>query len=205
MDWSALLPTFGLLFVAELGDKTQLAVVAQTCKFRRPLPVFLGASLSLALITALGVIGGQALTRFIPEGVLRAVATAGFVVMGGLIWREATRPQEADDAEAANACETDSGAAWRGFWDWKAFGSTLALLFVAELGDKTQLAVLAMTSRQAAPWAVFTGAALALTGVTALGVIGGQQLCRLVPERLLLRISAVAFVVMGALMGFGVL
>ena len=46
MDWNVLLSTFGLVFVAELGDKTQLAVVTQTCKYRRPWAVFLGASLA---------------------------------------------------------------------------------------------------------------------------------------------------------------
>jgi putative Ca2+/H+ antiporter (TMEM165/GDT1 family) len=54
-------------------------------------------------------------------------------------------------------------------------------------------------------WSVFLGGTLALTLVTALGVVGGQVLCRLIPERLLLWVSAVAFVVMGALLGFGVL
>ena len=60
--------TFGLIFVAELGDKTQLAVVTQTCKYRRPWPVFAGASLALALVTLLGALGGQLLARLIsPE------------------------------------------------------------------------------------------------------------------------------------------
>ena len=49
MNWSALLSAFGLVFIAELGDKTQLAVMTQTCKFRRPWPVFFGGSLALSL------------------------------------------------------------------------------------------------------------------------------------------------------------
>ena len=58
MNWSSLLSAFGLIFVAELGDKTQLAVMTQTCKFRRPWPVFFGASLALTAVTALGAVGG---------------------------------------------------------------------------------------------------------------------------------------------------
>ena len=81
----------------------------------------------------------------------------------------------------------------------------LGLLFVAELGDKTQLAVISLTGNRQALWPVFMGGALALTAVTALGVVGGQGLCRLIPERLLRWISAVAFVIMGGLIGFGVL
>jgi putative Ca2+/H+ antiporter (TMEM165/GDT1 family) len=208
MNWSVLLSTFGLIFVAELGDKTQLAVIAQTCKYRCTWPVFLGGSLALTAVTALGVVGGQALGYMIPETAIRLVAALAFVLMGGLVWREATKASAEAAAESA-ACDTDSAsplaASQPKSWDWKAFGTTLTLLFFAELGDKTQLAVLGLASRQATPWAVFAGGALALITVTALGVIGGQQLTRLVPEKLLLKISAVAFVVMGGLIGLGIL
>ena len=203
MDWNALLSTFGLVFLAELGDKTQLAVVTQTCKYRRPLPVFVGASLALTGVTALGVIGGQALGYMIPASVIRKIAALAFVMMGGLIWREARRMAEEDEA-AADLCGCDAGDEGRGMWHWPAFSATLSLLFVAELGDKTQLAVIGLTTKQATPWDVFVGGALALTCVTALGVLGGQQLCKLLPERLLLKISAGAFVIMGILMGLGV-
>jgi putative Ca2+/H+ antiporter (TMEM165/GDT1 family) len=204
MDWNALLSTFGLVFIAELGDKTQLAVVTQTCKYRRPLPVFVGASLALTGVTALGVIGGQALGYLIPAAVIRKIAALAFVVMGGLIWREVHRITEESAAEA-ELCGCDSSEdEGRGVWHWPAFSATLSLLFVAELGDKTQLAVLGLTTKQATPWNVFVGGALALTCVTALGVLGGQQLCKLLPERLLLKISAGAFVIMGILMGLGV-
>ncbi len=54
MNWNLLLSTFGLVFLAELGDKTQLMVVTQVCKYRRPWPVFAGASLALVAVTALG-------------------------------------------------------------------------------------------------------------------------------------------------------
>lgn len=80
------LSTFALLFVAELGDKTQLAVISMTAKHKMPLWIFLGATLALALVTLLGVLGGELLTRFIPEAVLRKVAAGGFVVMGVLMW-----------------------------------------------------------------------------------------------------------------------
>jgi len=75
---------------------------------------------------------------------------------------------------------------------------------VAELGDKTQLSVLTLATRAASPWAVFLGGSLALTAVTGLAVLGGQQLCRLIPQRALLRASAVLFIAMGVLMALGV-
>jgi putative Ca2+/H+ antiporter (TMEM165/GDT1 family) len=81
-----LLSTFALLFIAELGDKTQLAVINMTAKHKMPLWVFLGATLALAAVTAIGVLGGGLLTRFIPEQALRKVAAGLFVVMGLLMW-----------------------------------------------------------------------------------------------------------------------
>jgi putative Ca2+/H+ antiporter (TMEM165/GDT1 family) len=89
--------------------------------------------------------------------------------------------------------------------NWKAFGSTFGLLFLAELGDKTQLSVLSLATKFSSPWLVFLGGSAALTAVTALGAIGGQGLCSLIPERVILWVSAAAFVAMGLLMGVGVL
>jgi len=83
-----LLSTFALLFVAELGDKTQLAVISMTAKHKMPLWIFIGAALALAAVTALGVLGGELLTRFIPEAVLRKIAAVLFVGMGVLMWFE---------------------------------------------------------------------------------------------------------------------
>ncbi|MBN1937588.1 MAG: TMEM165/GDT1 family protein [Anaerolineae bacterium] len=123
--------------------------------------------------------------------------------MGLLILREAINKRV--DNESACALDPGADCTPTSGWNWKAFTSTCGLLFVAELGDKTQLAVLSMASKSAAPWAVFAGGALALISVTALGVVGGQGLCKLVPERILLIVSAAAFILMGILMGAGIL
>jgi putative Ca2+/H+ antiporter (TMEM165/GDT1 family) len=208
MDWSALLSTLGLIFVAELGDKTQLAVVTQVCRYRRPWAVFLGASTALAAVTALGAIGGQVLGQIIPGTTLRTAAALAFVAMGILVGREAARAGTAKSRSGV-ACElpedTPVDCSPRSAWDWKAFSATLGLLFIAELGDKTQLAVLSLAGKYRDTWSVFLGGALALTLVTALGVVGGQGLCKLIPERVLLWISAVAFTAMGVLMGLAIL
>lgn len=84
--FKVLLSTFALLFIAELGDKTQLAVINMTAKHRAPIWVFVGATLALAAVTGLGVLGGELLTRFIPEAILRKVAALLFVAMGLLMW-----------------------------------------------------------------------------------------------------------------------
>jgi Ca2+/H+ antiporter, TMEM165/GDT1 family len=85
-ELKVLLSTFALLFVAELGDKTQLAVISMTAKHKMPLYVFIGATLALALVTLIGVLGGELLIRFIPEAILRKIAAGLFVVMGALMW-----------------------------------------------------------------------------------------------------------------------
>jgi putative Ca2+/H+ antiporter (TMEM165/GDT1 family) len=83
-----MLSTFALLFVAELGDKTQLAVISMTAKHKEPLWVFIGASAALIVVTGLGVLGGELLTRVIPANVLHKIAAGGFVLMGVLMWFE---------------------------------------------------------------------------------------------------------------------
>ena len=88
MDWQVLLSTFGLLFLAELGDKTQLAVIVQTCEHDRPWSVFLGATLALTAVTALGVLGGQAIYSLIPPPTLCKLSAVAFVVIGLLVWFE---------------------------------------------------------------------------------------------------------------------
>jgi len=81
-----LFSTFALLFIAELGDKTQLAVINMTAKHKMPVWVFLGATLALAAVTGIGVLGGGLLTRVVPEEILRKVAAGLFVLMGLLMW-----------------------------------------------------------------------------------------------------------------------
>ena len=87
--------------------------------------------------------------------------------------------------------------------DWKIFGTAFITLFLAELGDKTQLAVITMSANTESKLAVFLGAALALIVVSLLGVLVGGVLSQYVPTEWLQRIVAVAFIVIGVLMLIG--
>ncbi|HTH36430.1 MAG TPA: TMEM165/GDT1 family protein [Pyrinomonadaceae bacterium] len=87
--------------------------------------------------------------------------------------------------------------------EWKVFGTAFLTLFLAELGDKTQLAVITMSAKAESKLAVFAGASLALILVTLLGVLFGSVLTQFVPVEWLQRIVAVAFIVIGVLMLFG--
>ncbi|GAB4413444.1 MAG: TMEM165/GDT1 family protein [Anaerolineales bacterium] len=86
MDWKVFAGTFGLLLLAELGDKTQLAVISMTCKTGKPWTVFLGAALALVVVTLIGAFAGQVISQFVPAAVLNKVAAALFVVMGVAMW-----------------------------------------------------------------------------------------------------------------------
>ena len=84
----------------------------------------------------------------------------------------------------------------------KTFWITFLTLFVAELGDKTQLSVITLTSKTGEAWKVFLGAASALILVTLLGVLLGEVLVRYVPEVVIKRVAAAAFIIIGVLMFF---
>jgi putative Ca2+/H+ antiporter (TMEM165/GDT1 family) len=84
--------------------------------------------------------------------------------------------------------------------DWKLFGSTFAAIFVAELGDKTQLAALSLSAAAKSKWTVFGGSALALVATSALAVLAGDLVSRVVPPIWLRRAGGIVFVVLGVLM-----
>jgi Ca2+/H+ antiporter, TMEM165/GDT1 family len=84
MDWKLTLSTFGLVFLAELGDKTQLATMSLSASAPSPLAVFLGAAAALVATSALSVLVGGAVARVVPEIWIHRVAGVGFIVMGAL-------------------------------------------------------------------------------------------------------------------------
>lgn len=85
MDWKLILTSFGTLFLAELGDKTQLAALSLTAKSGRPFSVFIGAATALVLITLLGVVFGEVATKFVPASYLHKGAAGLFIVIGLLM------------------------------------------------------------------------------------------------------------------------
>ncbi len=82
MDWKIFLTTFGTIFLAELGDKTQLATIMMTSKTKLPWSVFTGASLALCLVTLLGVLFGEGLIAVIPQNILKKGAALVFIAIG---------------------------------------------------------------------------------------------------------------------------
>lgn len=89
MDLRIVATVFGALFLAELGDKTQLAVISLVAAGQPAIAVFTGASLALIASTAMAVLGGEGLLRLIPAEVLQLIAAAIFIVVGVLVGWEA--------------------------------------------------------------------------------------------------------------------
>jgi putative Ca2+/H+ antiporter (TMEM165/GDT1 family) len=85
MDWQVFWVTFGTVFLAEMGDKTQLAALTLTADQKTPVVVFAGACSALILATLLGVMFGGLISQYVPEHVIKKAAGLAFVVIGGLI------------------------------------------------------------------------------------------------------------------------
>ena len=85
MDWRVLLTTFGVIFLAEMGDKTQLAAMTMAAQTQRPWAVLIGASLALACVSAIGVLVGGTLGHYLPIVWIKRAAAVAFIVIALLI------------------------------------------------------------------------------------------------------------------------
>jgi Ca2+/H+ antiporter, TMEM165/GDT1 family len=85
MDLRVFLTTFGVIFLAEMGDKTQLAAMTMTAQTKRPWAVFIGAALALASVSALGVLVGSIIGDYVPLIWVKRVAACAFIVIGILM------------------------------------------------------------------------------------------------------------------------
>jgi putative Ca2+/H+ antiporter (TMEM165/GDT1 family) len=82
MNWRLFLIAFGMLFLAEMGDKTQLAVFTLVTQHKQPLPIFLGASAALVVVTLIGALFGNVVAKYVPQAVLQLIAGGLFVAIG---------------------------------------------------------------------------------------------------------------------------
>jgi Ca2+/H+ antiporter, TMEM165/GDT1 family len=85
MDWRVLLTTFGVIFLAEMGDKTQLAAMTMAAQSKRPWAVFIGSALALVSVSAIGVLVGNVVGDYVPLVWIKRVAALSFILIGALI------------------------------------------------------------------------------------------------------------------------
>ncbi len=183
MDTSIIISSFALLFLAEMGDKTQLMAMTLACRYR-PAPVIAGAFLAFLILNLLAVLVGEALFRYLPQPLILATAGLLFLFFAYRSWVDA-QEETTDETETRD----DRGA----------FLSSFMLIFLAELGDKTQLAMIALAACSGSIWSVFVGGTLALWAVSLIGILLGSTLLRRIPETWLHRTAAALFALFGLL------
>ena len=85
MDLRVMLTTFGIIFLAEMGDKTQLAAMTMSAQTKKPWAVFIGASVALAAVSAIGILVGSVAGEYIPLEWVKRIAAVAFIVIGVLM------------------------------------------------------------------------------------------------------------------------
>ena len=185
---------FGVIFVAELPDKTALAALLLATRYR-PLPVFIGAALALTVQTVVAVAAGGMLSLLPPRPV-HIGAGVVLLLSAVIMWRRRNPdPTELETVKVAKRKPTFL----------RALVSTFSLIFVAEWGDLTQLGTAALAARYKNPLTVFCAAALALWAVAALAVLVGNRAGALMNPQVTKRVAAVVFLVLGIALVAGVL
>jgi Ca2+/H+ antiporter, TMEM165/GDT1 family len=169
---SVLVLTFAAIFVVELPDKTFIAALVLSTRYRG-IFVWIGVGLAFLVQTLIAVTLGKAVT-LLPTDVVHAVAAAIFLVGAVLLAREAPKAdaeeQETEAEFAAKARTTKTG--------WAAVLASFLVLFAAEWGDLSQLLTISLVGRYDDPVAVFIGAWGALLAVSGLAVVSGRYLLR---------------------------
>jgi len=194
VDLSAAASSFGLLFVMELGDKTQLAVLSLSGRTRRGRAVFAGAAMALVLLTLAATTLGAVAAEFLPEEPLALATGAAFIAIGMVMLWSSRKDEKSNGQRRIAGSNSVVKASTAGV-----VGLAFGLTMIAELGDKSQLAVVGLAARTGQPVEVFVGAAAALTVVTLVGVLAGSIIARRVPQRLVSVVAAAVFIVFGAL------
>lgn len=174
--------TFLLIALAEFGDKSQLVCMTLAAR-HRGLPVVLGAVAAFAILNLLAVLFGAAVAAWLPEWVVTLAVAVLFTVFG----ISALRFEDEEDDEEI---EEKPGHG--------IFATTFLMIFLAEFGDKTQIAVAGMGSAADAS-ATWVGATLALASTSLLGVFAGRRLLNHLPLKWIHRISGVFFLLLALL------
>ena len=174
MDLAVIAITFGAIFVVELPDKTFIAALVLSTRYR-PLLVWLGVGTAFLIQTLIAVTVGQAVT-FLPDTLVKAVAAAIFVAGAILLFREAPKA----DAEEAETEEEYAAKATEARTGFRAVLASFLVLFAAEWGDLSQLLTISLVGRFHEPVSVFIGAWVALLVVSGLACVMGRVLLRYV-------------------------
>ena len=185
----ALLVSTGVVALAEIGDKTQLLAFILAARFKKPLPIILGILAATLVNHALAGALGAWITAVVQPHVLRWVLGLSFIAMA--IWTLIPDTMDEDEARVTQHLGV--------------FGATLVTFFLAEMGDKTQIATVAMAAHYGTPLVVVIGTTLGMMVADVPAVFIGGKLAGRIPMKLVHSIAAAVFVALGVatLLGAG--
>ncbi|HEU5356789.1 MAG TPA: TMEM165/GDT1 family protein [Actinocrinis sp.] len=192
MNAAVIATTFGVVFLAELPDKTALASLVLATKYRAR-DVFIGAAGGFAVQVAIALAAGTLLS-LLPHRALEAIVAALFLLGAFLIFRHGRD----DDAEAESEAEEATRSAKPGNGTWRAMLTSFTVITIAEFGDLTQIVTANLAAKY--DWLpVGIGAVVALWAVAALAILGGQALLRLISLKWITRAAAVIMAALAAI------
>ncbi|OIJ86177.1 TMEM165/GDT1 family protein [Streptomyces colonosanans] len=179
---SVLALVFGVIFLAELPDKTALAGLVLGTRYRASY-VFAGVAAAFLLHVVLAVAAGSVLT-LLPQQLVHVITGVLFLGGAAVLLRS-----KGEDEEEVRRPENQSF--------WKVSGAGFMLILVAEFGDLTQIMTANLAARYDDPLSVGLGAVLGLWAVAGLGIVGGKALMKRVPLRLITKIAALVMLALG--------
>ena len=182
---SAFLVSFGVIFVAELGDKSQLMALAFATRYK-PLPVLVAITIATAIVHLASVAIGAVVGAALPTRPINAIAALAFVVFG--LWTLRGDELTSEDEERAKKTTRN------------VLVSVGTVFFLAELGDKTMLATVTLATREGVV-GTWLGSTLGMVAADALAIVVGRALGSRLPERAIKVGAAVAFFVFAVLLG----
>lgn len=209
MDIVIILLTYGILFLGELGDKTQLIVFNLALEYKKFYKVGIGVTIGFALLVTIGVFFGVVITQFVPLFVISIISGIIFIIIGILEARGLETLYLERKAEKINISNNKNQP--EASEDNKELPSKLTkfknnpylagfiYIFLMELGDKTQILTITLASRYGLPFEVWIGSFLALISVAWIGILFGAFIAQKVPKFYLKLISTSIFIFVGIL------
>jgi len=182
MDWQLLSYVFGLIFIAELPDKTALACVVLGSRFK-PWPVFIGAAAAFLAQGVIAVTFGYLLSE-LPQKILHLGIGALFVLFGILMWfkKDSEEPKNIPDVSSL-----------------KVISISFVTIFIAELGDFTQLSTMALAAKFNTPIPILIASTLALWLVAAMAIFSGREAKKYINNPAMKKLASIVFFTAGVI------
>ncbi len=179
----ALYISTGVVALAEMGDKTQLLAFILAARFKKPVPIILGILLATLVNHGLAGVLGAWITSVVSPDAMRWVLGLSFIAMA--VWTLIPDKIEEEETQIAKR--------------FGVFGATLVTFFLAEMGDKTQIATVALAAHYGAPLLVVIGTTLGMLIADVPAVFVGSKFAEKIPMKLVHSIAAAIFAIMGVL------